>query len=362
MDWKSEIYDVGFIIVGLGMMMIFARPEFIGSGLENLVWVGFAITVGGSFITTIMFEMITRHYLCVRLELPKSKCVLYFYIEEKGITTKAISTSPAKNPTTIPIMYATKFRAHWIETHPYYGKIQQFIVHHHLPWADRGLAEPGKALFKGNVIEHALVVKLTCFEYDYSSDRQGGMAIPAFMLAFAPNADMEFPIALPKILEILEANRANPRLLPQILSSGKAYEKMKFGFNEKAREAAFYKSEKERMEQTEQSYQSALDAAGSSVTKAVRLAWNIILDWHDIFQSIDNIVKYKKDWKGIVFNKFTLGIVIVAVSALIMVLQPELVGGVGPYLAANWVPVIVTLAIVVIGIYLVFGRKMVGRR
>lgn len=300
--------------------------QFRGTPLENLQWLGFFIVVSGTFITTILFEIITRHYLHIRLMLYPSNTTLHLFVEPKGITSKEV----------IRNFFVTRLKLHWPVEHPYYGKnIRELKIHHHLHWAERVLPEGGVAVFQGNIIDHAQSVTLICFESRTSSDKYKGTAIPSFMLAFAPKMDSNFPIAIPQILEVIARNGGNLEQLPKILAGGKAYEKMYQAYIEKNEEANYYRAQALQSELAEQSHRSETNALLKNTMDVEERAWKNCLDLYTKYGDFDKACKARPGWFKQQIGKWAIIGLAIIVAGMIVIVNPALFSGIGPWLTQN---------------------------
>lgn len=325
MDWKSELYDVLFIALGLGLMMI--AGSFRGTVLENLQWIGFAITCAGSFITDIVFEMITRfytHFHIISYDKFGNKTDIHFYSRRGGLLTKTVKG--------VPNFFRTQIRSKWSYPTLKWGEIDAITIYHHLPWARRVLPDKGKAIFKGNIIDHAQSATLHCFDSGTSSDRYKDKHIPSVMLAFAPKRDSQFPVTIPQITSIMNKHGGNLNQLAKVLRSGKSYETMFKAFLEKTEEANYYHSIALQGELAEKSHKSETDALLKDSMDVEERAWSTALNISTKYDGFDKAVeaRHGKGLARLLLNKWTvlfLSVVMGVIGFVMVVTNPEAVQG-----------------------------------
>lgn len=317
MPSKAELIDG--IVVGTGLLIMVLAGKLVPEGLLQsvLIGLGFVIVLGDTVAIEIIFEFITMHYAYLRVDLEPSGKSLHAFIEPKFPKTTQISKD----------VFSTKIRSHWIMKHPYYGRFIEFAIHHELDWEKRVKLTPGYAVFQGYAIPHPQVGRVICHEYSYSSDRFKHLSIPAFQLAYAYGGDVKLfpPISTATLLAIKEAIQNHPEIvksgnpgisLDKALSLMRHYDAMRFAVMEKRRETSFYRSEKLRLEQGEESKDSQTKALLAVTTDATKRAWEIVLDWFEITGAIDRIVKRLRAPGIRLLNKYTAMVLIAAVSAV----------------------------------------------
>lgn len=346
MDWQSELYEWGFVGFGLALMIIGNQPGIRGTGLENLQFIGMLLVLGGGILTTVIFEWITKGYLCVQLHLEPSNKRIDTYIE------RVVKEREVKRN-----FYATTLDLHWTAKHPEYGEFKQYTIYHHFPWKYRVLPDRMRCLFRGQAIDHSQAVQLHCRQYSGSSDSYKDLSRPAFQLMAAPKADARFPIAVPAFHKMFIASGYNLEKLGPILDKAIRHEEQLFNNIEGARQASVYKSLLTNKELTDESRESTLQAVLSHRISAKALAWNYIMDLHTIHQSIENIVRSTRKWSSFIFNKWMAIVAVAGILLAAIILSPELGAGASQALAQNTIPIVALSALGIGGLAYYFHRK-----
>jgi len=360
MPTKADLYDS--LLVGVGLLIIIFAAKFVPEGAFQtfLIILGFIIVVLDAVLMEILFEVATMKYPYFRLELEPSGKILHCFLE-KPPETKQITK----------IFYATLLKLHWPVEHPYYGKFKELVIHHELPLSDRIKLGPGYAVFQGYAIPHPQVGRAVLHEYPYSgSDRFKDLSRPAFMLAYAHGGDVNLiPLPLTSTFKALKeavgSNPSvlvsdNPKSLKQLLQALRHYEALQLAHLEATRESDYYRSETLRLQRGEASKDSQTKALLKVTTDARKQAEEIVLDWHEVFGSIDNIVKKlfrtPRNW---LMNKYFAMVLIAGIGALsigYIASQPGAVAGIGNWLSRNQATVVALAVISSIAAYFIYRK------
>lgn len=361
MPFKSDFIDMGIVGAGLTLMILGSRLVREGTLQSALLVIGFLIVIGDTVLVEFTLELITRYYPYVRIELEPSGRVIHGFLEKAPETFQST-----------PTLNATRLVFHWLQKHPYYGRFKEIVIHHELDFSKRVIFGPGYAVFQGYAIRHAQVARLVCHEYPYTSDRWKDLSRPAFALAYAHGGDVNL-IPLPMtttfraITDILKKHpeiiAGNPKIsLEKLLSFGRHYEAMTFAYTEKNRESQFYRSELLRLTGGEESRDSQTKGLLSLQTDVTKRAWEFILSMHEVFGSIDSIVKHMKKPFQFLLNKWTaifgLGVV-AAVTTTFLVMNPDIRLALGIWLSQGMNRlVVIIIAGCTLGVtYLLYRRQ-----
>lgn len=171
---KSDLYGLIWIVL-LFVWMNLITPLF---PLEYRSFAGMAgmiVCISGMFVVDWMLRVQAATWTYIEAICRPSNQKLHLFI--KDLETQEIE----------PGVYATKLNLSEKVKHNFYQVLEYVVIKHTLPWEDRMRFTPGKAMFKGYVVEHPKTAKIILYEpYEGSFDVDHLNPIPVFWLKEAP--------------------------------------------------------------------------------------------------------------------------------------------------------------------------------
>ena len=136
---------------------------------------GMVVCSGGIFIVEWMLRVQAATWTYIEAICRPSNQKLHLFI--KDLETQEIE----------PGVYATKLNLSEKVKHSFYQVLEYVVIKHTLPWEDRMRFTPGKAVYKGYVVEHPKTAKIVVYEPTSGSfDVDHLNPIPVFWLKEAP--------------------------------------------------------------------------------------------------------------------------------------------------------------------------------
>jgi len=290
-------------------MIFILSSNFEGDLQLILQALGFVVLLGGAFVQTYMFQMITQSYPYFRAELLPSKKVLHLFV--KQMTSKRTTKSN----------WSTEIELNWPVKHPYYGKLNRIIIHHKYPREKRFNFDHGLCMFRGTEVDHPRVEHVTLYEYPRGSyDLDHSNPIPTFRLELASN-DYFLNLQHEK-----GGKKGNP--------SSSTIKQLEHQVNERTREAMDYKQKFIREEGRSKHIQNELSGILKGEMDFDSAVTERILAIRRQQLRIENAIRNRAP-------SITIGVAVIAITAivvgtiLVMVNPNGIVTGMGDWIVAN---------------------------
>ena len=171
---RSEIYNF-LPIVALFAWMMIITPFFPMEYRRTAGMLGMVVCIVGMIMTEQVLKWTAASYTSIEAICRPSNRKLHLFV--KNIETAEIT----------PGVFATKLNLGEKVKHEFYQILEYIVVKHTLTFEDRFRFTPGKAMYKGYVVDHPKTAKIILYEpYEGSFDVDHLSPIPVFWLKEAP--------------------------------------------------------------------------------------------------------------------------------------------------------------------------------
>lgn len=171
---RSDLYSLIWIVV-LFVWMNVITP-FIPEGYRNVVGIlGLVVCVVGMVTLDQFLKWTAASWTYIELVCRPSNVKLHLFV--KDLETVEVE----------PNVYATQLILAEKIKHPFYQTLQYIVLKHKFPWEERMQFRPGKAVYKGYVVDHPKTARAVAYEpFEGSFDVDHLNPKPIFWLKEAP--------------------------------------------------------------------------------------------------------------------------------------------------------------------------------
>jgi len=338
---KSQIYDILPIFAMFAWMMIMpilVPRDFMLRHVLNTV--GMVFSIMSMVVVNEALKWKAAEFTHIKATCRPSNIQLDIFFKE----LETIEIEPGT--------CATKLSLAEKMIHPFYGVLDQYIIiKHELKWEDRMTFEAGKAIFKGQIIDHAQSAKVVLYEPHNVFDMDHLNPVPVFWLREAPN-DSQYP----QQMSILAQIAGDQEYSAELFNYSEVYKEMEMlkGRNiELKRQALRHHQDKIRLEEVNDQLKNELHAVLGSKSDQKQCVVEQVLTALEAHTNIRTALQSLQptSWLTRGFIMLFLGL---AVVGLFLVNPGEIMG---------WLSIkqnqffIIILAGVVAGIYYYTRRK-----
>lgn len=228
LDWSNKITpDLLFAAIGLTLAIVgIISQNQIGQISQALTIIGMAIMFGGSFLSPLFIEYLSRTTTCISLQRDTDGAAFDTYLDEppKLVLDSKGKTSHWECKCKYPVI---------IPGDTYYGAFNRYALTSDIPLNQRASYGPRLAVLFNTLIRHGHVTQLLVQDTEISpSDSFKGERIPAFKVIRAIQGDYEhhIPIISASLKDII--SNADTSLAEKFKELLDRYNKVEFGFQQ----------------------------------------------------------------------------------------------------------------------------------